>query len=391
MGRTFTVTDRPFALTVAFWLSIAATLGFSAYAYRQVPTLPFGFPVVAPLVVGTVGSWLLMPWDARTTGRRKLFSPLFLLFATAVVTFDGTGLGAPLMMVALANILIMFGMRSAIALALLAIAPMYLVALPLFYHRSPSDLFFQALQLTLISTFVFGIAAAVVKARELLAQLESAHAELARYADRVRELTVARERARMAREMHDSVGHHLTVITVGLRNAERFRKKRPESAWDEVRQARELTEDALAETRRWVRALRPLALDGAVGSAALEALAKSFEGTGISVRLEVEGPERPLDSDVELVLYRVLQEGLVNAVRHGNAGKAVARLVFGADNVMLEVGDDGTGAAARTDEGFGLSSLSERARAVGGTLTTENGREGGFVLRADLPCRPSAY
>jgi signal transduction histidine kinase len=382
--------DRPVALSVAFWLAAAATLAFSAFTYGRVPAMPFGFPLVGPLIVGTVGCWLLMPWNARSDWRRTSFSALFLLFAAAVVTFDGYGLAAPLMMVGLANILMVFGMRWAIALAALVIAPMYLVALPLFYHRSPESTFFQALQLALISTFVFGIATAVVKARGLLAQLESAHKELARYADRVRELTVAQERARMAREMHDSVGHHLTVITVGLRNAERFREKRPESAWDEVRQAREITEEALAETRRWVRALRPLALDGAVGSAALDALAKSFEGTGIAVRLEVEGQEEPLDSDVELVLYRVLQEGLVNAVRHGNADTASARLVFGADMVVLEVGDNGRGSAERIDEGFGLSSLGERARAVGGTLTAENCSRGGFVLRAELPCRPSA-
>lgn len=389
MKSLFRDPDRPVVLSVAFWLSAGVTLLLSALLYGHEPGVPFGFPTVAPLLALTVVCWLCVPWHPRAGWRRKAFSPFYLLLSTAVVTFDGHGLAAPLMMVGLANILILFGIRWAIALAVGALAPMFL-SLPLLYHRSPESTLLQAIQLVLISTFVFGIAMAVVKARGLLAQLESAHEELARYADRVRELTVAQERARMAREMHDSVGHYLTVITVGLRNAERFREKRPESAWDEVRQARELTEEALAETRRWVRALRPLALDGAVGSAALDALAKSFEATGVSVRLEVAGRERPLDSDVELVLYRVLQEGLVNAVRHGKADSASARLVFGADTVVLEVGDNGTGSAEWTDEGFGLSSLGERARAVGGTLTARNRSGGGFVLRADLPCRPSA-
>src|SRR5690606_24873213 len=112
-----------------------------------------------------------------------------------------------------------------------------------------------ALPSSVLAAFSLGMASAVLRARELTA--------------RVRELTVAEERARMAAEMHDSIGHHLTVIKLGLENAERFRDRRPEAAWEEVRQAKELTVAALADARRWVRALRPLPLDGHLGSEAL--------------------------------------------------------------------------------------------------------------------------
>ena len=84
----------------------------------------------------------------------------------------------------------------------------------------------------------------------MLGELEAAHAELERYAERVKELTVGEERARMSREMNDSLGHYLTVINVGLQNAERFREKRPEAAWAEVEEARSLTREALSKILR---------------------------------------------------------------------------------------------------------------------------------------------
>ena len=95
----------------------------------------------------------------------------------------------------------------------------------------------------------------------------------------------------MSREMHDSLGHYLTVINVGLQNAQRFREKRPEAAWAEVEEARSLTREALSEVD-WVRALKPLALEDRASPEAMAALARSFEGTGLDVRFAVEGSER---------------------------------------------------------------------------------------------------
>ncbi|MEU8379924.1 sensor histidine kinase, partial [Streptosporangium sp. NPDC048865] len=240
----------------------------------------------------------------------------------------------------------------------------------------------QVAEMAMLSVFVLGMASSTLEARR-------SREETRRLLGRIRELAVAEERARMAGEMHDSIGHHLTVIKMDLENAERFRERRPDAAWDEVRQAKELTVEALADARRWVRALRPLALDGRVGSAALKRLAASFDGTGITVTFEVEGTEHRLDADAELVLYRVLQEGLTNALRHAGALHVAVRLVFGEARTVLVVTDDGKGAGERPRRGFGLTSLTERARALGGTLTGGDSPEGGFALRAELPVAPA--
>jgi signal transduction histidine kinase len=190
----------------------------------------------------------------------------------------------------------------------------------------------------------------------------------------------------MSREMHDSLGHYLTVINVGLQNAQRFREKRPEAAWAEVEEARDLTREALSEVRRWVRALKPLALEERASPEAMAALARSFEGTDLDVRFTVEGLERELSGEAELVLYRALQEGLTNALKHSRARRVTASLAFGAESVSLAVADDGEGVPEEdARKGFGLATLEERTAALGGVLSAGNASEGGFALRLELP------
>jgi len=221
----------------------------------------------------------------------------------------------------------------------------------------------------------------------LVGQLKAAHEELRRYSERVKELTISEERARMSREMHDSLGHYLTVINLGLENARRFRDRKPDAAWDEVEEAKDLTLEALSETRRWVRAMKPLALEDKAGPEAMAALARSFEGTGMEVRFSVDGAERELTSEAELTLYRALQEGLTNAVRHSKASRVRARLSFPGENAKLTVADDGEGAPEKVVEeaGFGLSALAERTKVLGGTLDAGGAAGGGFVLEVELP------
>jgi signal transduction histidine kinase len=187
------------------------------------------------------------------------------------------------------------------------------------------------------------------------------------------------------------LGHYLTVINVGLQNAQRFREKKPEAAWEEVEEARGLTREALSEVRRWVRALKPLALEERAGPEAMAALARSFEGTGFDVGFTVEGSERELPGEAELVLYRALQEGLTNALRHSKARRVTASLAFAEESVSLTVADDGEGAPEGTvAKGFGLATLGERAEALGGILSTGNASEGGgFVMRVELPMETS--
>jgi signal transduction histidine kinase len=387
---------RPAILNFLFWGSLLVTYVFhvSGFFIEDVK-LRFG-PVAFTLAMGVLAAlWLTLPWDPRASLRRKLVAPAFMLvlFALIFVLTDG-GWFVLIFPFVFANATFLFGIRGSIAYAAVPLAISFVSIWTFPYPGSDvGDAFRNTAGLAVLAAFSIGICAAMVEARrrreeteELLGELESAHAQLERYAERVKELTVAEERARMSREMHDSLGHYLTVINVGLQNAQRFREKRPEAAWEEVEEVRELTREALSEVRRWVRALKPLALEERAGPEAMAALAHSFEGTGLDVRFTVEGSERELSGEAELILYRALQEGLTNALKHSEARRVTATLAFGEESVSLKVANDGEGAPeGASAKGFGLATLGDRAEALGGVLCAGNASEGGFVLRVELP------
>ncbi|MFI6507166.1 sensor histidine kinase [Streptosporangium sp. NPDC050855] len=367
--------DRPFLFTVVFWSVLVAT----AVAHALSPSVPLARVLTGLNLALVAGLWLVLPWDLSRG--RHFVAPMFLVATLLLGATGSNGTHTLLPLIAVANLAFLYGMRAA-SVILTSLGVCLFAAVPLLFGKPVLDGLAQVGKMAMFSVFVLGMASSTLAARR-------SREETRRLLGRIRELAVAEERARMAAEMHDSIGHHLTVIKMDLENAERFRERRPEAAWDEVRHAKELTVEALTDARRWVRALRPLALDGRVGSAALERLAASFDGTGITVTFEVEGTEHRLEADVELVLYRVLQEGLTNALRHSRALHVTVRLVFGEARTVLVVTDDGKGADERSRRGFGLTSLTERARALGGTLTGGNAPEGGFALRAELPVAPA--
>lgn len=388
---------RPAILNFLFWGSLLVTYVFhvSGYFVDDVK-LRFG-SVPFTLVMGVLAAlWLALPWDPRASLRSKLVAPAFMLvlFALIFLLTDG-GWFVLVFPFVFANAAFLFGIRGSVAYAAVPLAISFVSIWAFPYPGSDAgDAFRGAVGLAVLAAVTIGISAAMVEARlrreeteALLDELESAHAELERYAERVKELTVAEERARMSREMHDSLGHYLTVINVGLQNAQRFREKKPEAAWKEVEEARSLTREALSEVRRWVRALKPLALEERAGPEAMAALAHSFDGTGLDVRFTVEGRERELPGETELVLYRALQEGLTNALRHSEARRVTASLAFGLESVSLTVADDGEGAPeGASEKGFGLGTLGERAGVLGGVLSAGNAPEGvGFVVRVELP------
>ncbi|MFI7634651.1 sensor histidine kinase [Nonomuraea sp. NPDC049400] len=366
--------DRPMLFNVVFWVVLAAT-GVVAYA-AEPGTPPWATPFAVNLAL-VAALWLPLPWRRTGGWRRPL--PIAFLLATFALGYTGSAEVHQLLgLLAIANVAFVHSVRTAAVVIGCMTGTMFVTMVV--SGRSPLDATVQIVAIIVFASFVLGMASAVLEARRR-------RAEAQRLLARVRELTVAQERARMGAEMHDSIGHHLTVVKLSLENAERFRTRRPEAAWDEVRQAKELTVAALADARRWVRALRPLALEGRVGGAALERLAASFDGTGLAVSFEVVGGEPPLEPDVELVLYRVLQEGLTNAVRHADARHVTGTLAFDGERVVLVVADDGRGRDRDARGGFGLHSLAERARAVGGTLIAGDRPGGGFEVRAELPIR----
>lgn len=186
-----------------------------------------------------LGLWLLLPWDTSASRRRKLAAVGFVPATIALGLTGSSGVHMPLTLIGFAAIALVYGIRVATIVVVLVAG--VVVVWP---ERDPLKAVSETLMIGLVAVFVLGMVSATLEARRRREESD-------RLLQRVRELTVAEERARMARDLHDSTGHHLTVIKLGLENAERFRNRRPGAAWDEVSQSKELTGRALAEARRW--------------------------------------------------------------------------------------------------------------------------------------------
>lgn len=222
----------------------------------------------------------------------------------------------------------------------------------------------------------------------LLADLQEAHRQLQAYADRAEELAVVEERNRLAREMHDALGHHLTVATVQLEGAQRLIPGDPERATSMISTVREQICEALGELRRTVAALQaPPEIDLSL-SQALTRLAANFEAaTGLSVHLALP-EDMPALPDVHRgVIYRVAQEALSNVEHHAHARNVWIDLIQQDAMVVLNVGDNGIGIPADFDKqvGFGLLGMRERAVRLGGEITIQPRSGGGTQLSLHLP------
>ncbi len=226
--------------------------------------------------------------------------------------------------------------------------------------------------------------------QKLLADLQEAHEQLQAFTSQAQQLAVAEERNRLAREMHDALGHRLTVAVVQLEGAKRLIPIDPERSASMIEVMRAQLKQALAELRQTVSALRsPEAVEALSDSleAAVTHLAQTFqEATGLSIDVTIEEDLPLLPESHRLALYRAAQESLTNVQRHANARQAWLVLAADATHVTLTVSDDGKGLGDEVADGrFGLVGLRERARQLGGSVNLAAADEGGAQLIMQLP------
>ena len=214
----------------------------------------------------------------------------------------------------------------------------------------------------------------------MLDRLESARHEAARTALAAQEA----ERLRVARELHDEIGQTLTAITI---QAERAAESDPAAASAALNQVAEAVRESLDEVRRIARELRPEALDDLGLVNALIALCNRINvQDGLIVERRLQSTLPPLGPDVELVIYRIAQESLTNAVRHSGAGRATVSLEADAEMLALRVVDDGSGMPTRLpDNTSGIAGMRERALLVGGRLSIASRPSGGTEVELLIP------
>jgi signal transduction histidine kinase len=154
--------------------------------------------------------------------------------------------------------------------------------------------------------------------RQLLVELEASHRQLQGYADRVAELAAAAERNRLAREIHDSLGHYLTAISIQLEKAQAYRQRDPDEADQAIRDAKQTARAALQDVRQSVGALRG-AEDRFSLRQSLSELVSRVEGAMLAIECHVEGDETDYARPALMALYRAAQEGLTNVQKHAHA------------------------------------------------------------------------
>ncbi len=278
--------------------------------------------------------------------------------------------------------------------------------------------------LTLAPAYVFCLVFSIVlrqqqeqreRAESLVAQLEAAQTQLRAYAAEVEDLSATRERNRMAREIHDTLGHYLTILSAQLETAIKLEQREHQAGVDgdqlreQLAEARRVATECLAEVRRSVAALRPA---GAISGTFEEALRRLVAEAQMSdlqttITLDVEGDTAAITPEARVALYRCAQEALTNIRKHAHASRALVRLRVepvsdsaGERQVELTILDDGMGRAseerqkeeqqntdaeAKPAAGFGIQGMRERIALLGGAVSTCPLAERGWRVEVRLP------
>ena len=220
--------------------------------------------------------------------------------------------------------------------------------------------------------------------REARTELAEANQQLRDHASQVEELARTKERNRLAREIHDSLGHYLTVVNVQIGAARTVLEQDRPRALDHLSKAQALTQEGLAEVRHSVAALRASPTENRPLPEALTKLVAQWNAAGLGAKLTVYGTVRPLSPQTTLTLYRTTQEALTNVAKHAAASNVEVQLNYRADGVYLSVKDNGVG-SDNSEGGFGLLGVRERVQLLKGSVRVSTSAGRGFTLEVEIP------
>ena len=287
--------DRPAGFDLLFWSILALIYAFHVFA-PQIPVREVGLAPMTVVCAVLVAVWLALPWRPSASRLRKLLSPAFVLVSTAMLFASDLIWALGLYPIAFANGVFLFGFRRGAFYAAATLFALFVTSLfrstSSTAGSSPETVVQRWALIALLTVVCVGLSAAVMEARrsrgraeDLLGDLEAAHAELRRYAERVRELTLSEERTRIAREIHDSVGHHLTAVKLQAEAALKTAEKRPEMAREQMERVRDLAAQAFEEVHRSVRALKPLSTGREVRRGRAAGAGPKLRGDGLPHQL----------------------------------------------------------------------------------------------------------
>ena len=219
----------------------------------------------------------------------------------------------------------------------------------------------------------------------LYSQLKNVNEQLQEYAQMTEKMARTRERNRLAREIHDTIGHVLTEIVMGLDACLTIVEISPEMTKHQLEVISDVARTGITDVRRSVSALRPDALERLNLKFAIQKMISDMTGLGdVKVYFSCEESELKFDEDEEMAIYRVIQESITNSVRHGKAKTIWITIKKEAGIVRLRIKDDGTG-CKEIKSGFGTKHIRERIGMLGGTVNFDGSH--GFTVDAEIPIR----
>jgi signal transduction histidine kinase len=369
-------------------VSIALALVFTAAGLVELLTrsgVPAGYrddgPLLITLTVASALSLALLWWSPLA----GLCVSLALLCAQSVVGYQFTQVAVWAVVIASFATVAFDHWRRAVAAGFLVAAGAFVVMLTV-----PGVTWTNALSVWIVLSVVWVVAVVI---RVYRGSIERAERRAALFAAdreaRARE-AVAEERSRLARELHDSVGHALNVVVLHAGAAQRVIVAKPELAREALGSIETAGRQALADIERMLGILRApddgVGLDAAPGLGQLERLCTQVREAGLPVALSVQGEARALPASLDLTAYRIVQEALTNTLKHAGKTHAVVTVRYEQDALAIEVVDDGRGVTAGVaGGGRGLAGMGERVATFRGELEAGPRAEGGFAVRARLP------
>jgi signal transduction histidine kinase len=335
---------------------------------EPVLALVFGavFAVLATAGFGWVrtrGGWA---WPAAYVGVQ-----LPLAFVTFTIS---AGVGATLFLVVLVSQCVLLRLPLPVIALVIAVVPLVHLGMSL------GEGLREGLGTLVSVLFAAVITELLLREQRSRGELAEAHEKLRDYATQAERLATAQERNRVARDIHDGLGHSLTVVQMQVKAARAVLPTDPGKADEVLAKAQEQAENALSEVRRSVKALReprsaPLA----------DALRALVSEAGVPAELTVSGAERPLPDEQREALFRTAQEGLTNVRKHAGADHVELVLDYADAAVRVVVRDDGAGTNGDASPGFGLLGLRERAEQLGGKLDFTSAPGEGSALSMEVP------
>lgn len=393
-------------VTLAIYLGVLAVFGYFCIAGIYQPAVPFWLG--AGLIILTLIILLLIDRLEYWRYQNELSWPRALIFLSirVVLVFlvslvDGVGwhLNELAFLLVPSTILLFsggtYGLFGPVWIIYLIARARTTIGLPI-PSQEPTSIFMIVTSLIFLFMILIAYSARQEKrnrlqAQQLLRELEASHRQLRTYANQAAILATTEERNRIARDIHDSLGHYLTVINIQLEKAIAYRDKDPLEANASVHNAKHLANEALEDVRQSVGALRSTSEPFCLSRSLTDLIEMIKQGGQFSIDLQIQGDESGFSQQSLLTLYRAAQEGLTNVQKHAQATQVLVRVELDVQEARFVIRDNGRGFDLSSinqtpmNNHYGLQGIRERLELVQGLLKVESCPSQGTSLFVTVP------